>query len=93
MQWVELFLCARALNVAQVLSQIVPGKRRSRAGKPPRPVVTSKCCLTPSSSEPKKTMLPHAVPCLVTLTWSQSHLQQKKYIKRKKIYQLLCIYC
>lgn len=48
---------------------------------------TSKCCLTPSSSEQKKPVTSCSTS-LVTLTWSQSHLQKKK---RKK-YQLSCIY-
>ena len=82
--------CVRELNVTQVLSRIVPEKRRSRKEKKYiccDRSFTAKCCLTPSSSEQKKTS--YLMQYLVSNTNMESVSSSKK--KRKK-YQLSCIY-
>ena len=83
--------CVRELNVTQVLSRIVPEKRRSRKEKKYiccDRSFTSKCCLTPSSSEQKKTS--YLMQYLVSNTNMESVSSSKK--KEKNINYRVYIY-
>lgn len=83
MLWIEIFVCE--LNMTQVVSRIVPEKQRSQRKNLPWLFVTSKCCLTPSSSEQKTSYL-------MQYLISNTNMESVSSSKKKKINYRVYIY-